>query len=87
MTEAVAGQRVREAAQLLPARRAGKKPRVQTLYAWTTDGCRGVILESVQVDATRCTSKEAMARFIAALTAQTGLSEQAANVPQGVAHE
>lgn len=57
-----------EAARLLPRRRAGKKPHVSCLYRWTTVGCKGVILESVQVGGTRCTSKEALARFFERLT-------------------
>jgi hypothetical protein len=57
-----------EAAKHLPRRRAGKKPHVSCIYRWTTAGCRGVILESVQVGGTRCTSKEALARFFRRLT-------------------
>jgi hypothetical protein len=57
-----------EAAKSLPRRRAGKKPHVSCLYRWTTAGCRGVILESVQIGSTRCTSREALARFFGALT-------------------
>ncbi len=59
-----------DAAIMLPARRAGKRVHVSCVYRWTTHGCRGVVLESVQVGATRCTSREAVARFVAALTAQ-----------------
>ena len=57
-----------EAARLLPSRRRGKKPHVSCLYRWTTVGCRGVILESIQVGGTRCTSKAALARFFRRLT-------------------
>jgi hypothetical protein len=57
-----------EATRLLPARRRGKKPHVSCLYRWTTAGCRGVILESVCVGGTRCTSREALARFIERLS-------------------
>ena len=59
-----------DASRLLPARRAGKKPHVSCLYRWTTVGCRGVVLESVQIGGTRCTSREALERFFSALTAQ-----------------
>ena len=58
-----------EAAKLLPARRAGKKTHISCLYRWTKTGCRGVVLESLQVGGTRCTSKEALARFFRRLTA------------------
>lgn len=57
-----------EAARSLPRRRGGKKPHVSCLYRWTTSGCKGVILESLQVGGTRCTSREALARFLQALT-------------------
>lgn len=58
-----------EAARSLPARRAGKRPHVSCLYRWTKAGCRGVVLEWAQIGATRCTSREALERFFAALTA------------------
>jgi hypothetical protein len=57
-----------DAARLLPRRRAGKKPHVSCIYRWTTTGCKGVVLESIQIGGTRCTSKEALARFFKALT-------------------
>jgi hypothetical protein len=57
-----------EATKHLPRRRAGKKPHVSCIYRWTTAGCRGVILESIQVGGTRCTSREALARFFRRLT-------------------
>ncbi|MCE5302411.1 MAG: DUF1580 domain-containing protein [Planctomycetaceae bacterium] len=57
-----------EAAEHLPRRRAGKRPHVSCVYRWTTSGCRGVVLESIQVGGTRCTSREAMARFFRRLT-------------------
>jgi len=57
-----------EAAKLLPMRRNGKRPHITTLYRWTTHGCRGVVLESIQVGATRCTSKEALSRFFRSLS-------------------
>lgn len=58
-----------EAAKLLPGRRQGKRPHVSCVYRWTKSGCRGVVLESVQIGGTRCTSREALSRFIANLTA------------------
>jgi uncharacterized protein DUF1580 len=56
------------AARLLPERRRGKRPHISCMYRWTTKGCRGVILESVMVGGTRCTSREALTRFISRLT-------------------
>jgi len=52
-----------EVAALLP-RRSGKKVHIATLYRWTVDGCRGVVLESIQVGSTRCSSREALQRFV-----------------------
>jgi hypothetical protein len=60
-----------DATKLLPRRRAGRKPNVATLYRWTTCGCRGIVLEHLQVGATRCTSREALQRFFDKLTDAT----------------
>ncbi len=68
---------LRAACDLLPRRRAGKKPAVETLYRWSLRGCRGIKLETVQVGATRCTSVEALQRYFDALTA----AADAANTP------
>lgn len=57
-----------EGTHYCPRRRGGKRPHVSCLYRWTTSGCKGVILESLQVGGTRCTSREALARFFEALT-------------------
>jgi hypothetical protein len=58
-----------QAADELPRRRRGRKTHVSTLYRWATVGCRGVVLESLQVGATRCTSKQALQRFFERLSA------------------
>jgi hypothetical protein len=47
----------------LPRRRSGRPIHVSCIYRWTTVGCRGVVLESLQVGGTRCTSREALQRF------------------------
>jgi len=57
------------AAGELPRRRRGRKVHVSCLYRWSTAGCRGVVLESIQVGATRCTSREALQRFFERLSA------------------
>jgi hypothetical protein len=59
---------LRDAARLLPARRCGKRPHVSCLYRWTTRGCRGVVLEFANVGGTRCTSREALQRFVQRLS-------------------
>lgn len=56
------------AAKLLPRRRAGRAVHVATMYRWTKIGCRGIVLESTQVGGTRCTSREALRRFMTRLT-------------------
>lgn len=72
------------ACKLLPARRRGKKPHVSTLYRWSSVGCRGVVLEILQVGGTKCTSREALARFFQRLTEQCG-SQVATVSREGVA--
>jgi hypothetical protein len=57
-----------QAADDLPRRRRGRKTHVSTLYRWATAGCRGVVLETIQVGATRCTSREALRRFFELLS-------------------
>ena len=59
---------LRQAAKSCPRRRSRKRPHVSCLYRWTTEGCRGVVLESVQIGGTRCTSREALRRFFHRLT-------------------
>ena len=59
-----------EAAKLdcLPARRAGKRPHVATMFRWVTTGVGGVKLEALRVGGTLCTSIEAIQRFCERLT-------------------
>lgn len=40
----------------------------QTLHRWATRGCSGVVLETIFVGGSRCTSTEALQRFFAAVT-------------------
>jgi hypothetical protein len=63
-----------DAAKELPRRRRGRKVHVSCLYRWSTVGCRGVVLETLQWRATRCTSRQALQRFFERLSApvQTG---------------
>jgi hypothetical protein len=51
-----------DAAARLPLRR-GRPVNLATLYRWTTCGVKGVVLESIQIGGTRCTSVEAMQHF------------------------
>src|SRR3954452_24975808 len=58
-----------QAADDLPRRRKGRKTHISTLYRWATVGCRGVVLETLQCGATRCTSREVLQRFFERLSA------------------
>jgi hypothetical protein len=60
-----------EAAKRLPIRRGGKRPHVSCLYRWTVTGCRGVVLESIAIGGTRCTSAEALQRFFDRLSSKS----------------
>jgi hypothetical protein len=60
-----------QAAAELPRRRRGRKGHVSTLYRWATGGCRGVVLETIQIGGTRCTSREALQRFFERLSSPT----------------
>lgn len=57
-----------DAAEELPRRRRGRKVHISCLYRWSTVGCRGVVLETIQIGATRCTSREALQRFFERLS-------------------
>lgn len=58
-----------QAADELPRRRRGRKTHVSTLFRWSSSGCKGVVLETIQVGGTRCTSREALQRFYERLSA------------------
>ncbi len=51
----------------MPERRNCRRPHVATLHRWATKGLNDVRLETVQVGGSRCTSREALARFFDAL--------------------
>ena len=68
---------LKEATRLLPRRRNGKKTCLQTMYRWTARrGIRGVVLETIQVGGTKCTSIEALQRFFDRLTQQRSQPHQ-----------
>jgi hypothetical protein len=52
----------------LPERRRRKKIHSSCFYRWSTTGLRGVVLETLQVGGTRCTSREALQRFFERLS-------------------
>ncbi len=70
-----------EAAALLPHRRAGKPTHMSSLWRWCVHGFKGVVLESVCVGSSRCTSREALDRFHHAVAANTGRQYQPSPQP------
>jgi hypothetical protein len=57
-----------QAADELPRRRRGRKTHVSTLFRWSSVGCKGIVLDTIQIGGTRCTSREALSRFFAQLS-------------------
>jgi hypothetical protein len=66
----------REARKLPILRRDGRQPDLATLYRWSSVGCRGVVLDSCQLGSTRMTSREAIVRFITALSDRAPVSSR-----------
>jgi Protein of unknown function (DUF1580) len=58
----------KEVSKFFPPGRRGKRPHRSTIYRWCIDGVKGVRLESVVLPSGRATSKEAIGRFLEALT-------------------
>lgn len=69
-----------EAARYVGKLKGGKALSFQTLFRWVTKGCRGVVLESICIGGTRCTSKEALQRFFDGVT-RARVSATASGVP------
>lgn len=63
-----------QASRKIPRRRSGKRVHTATLYRWAAVGCRGVILETLQLGGTKCTSREALQRFFERLSNLQSLS-------------
>jgi hypothetical protein len=57
-----------EVTKLPELQRNGKRPHVATIFRWTTRGCRGVRLESIQIGGTRCSTLAAVRRFLDSLS-------------------
>lgn len=72
-----------EAAKLkfLPRRRRGAKPHLATLHRWATHGSHGVVLETVRIGSTLCTSVEAVVRFIERTTTAKPAVAEASPAP------
>jgi hypothetical protein len=56
-----------EAVQWVP-RGEGQRAHVSTMHRWASKGCRGVVLETLQVGGGRYTSREALGRFFERLS-------------------
>jgi hypothetical protein len=59
-----------KATRMSQLRRDGRSPHVSQLYRWTGRGIRGHVLESVVIGGARCTTSEAVDRWIAALSGE-----------------
>lgn len=56
---------------LLPvSARSGRRFHVETVRRWATEGCRGVVLETLRLPAGRYTSPAAITRFLQELNAR-----------------
>jgi hypothetical protein len=66
-----------DAPESLPRRRGGRKIHVSTWYRWATIGLRGVVLETIQVGGTRCSSRQALERFFERLSTKEGVLSDA----------
>ena len=64
---------LKDACQLLPRRRRGRKPSFSTIWRWALHGARGVKLETLRVGGTLCTSREALQRFFDKLSERDGI--------------
>jgi hypothetical protein len=52
----------------VPRRRRGRRTSVSTLHRWAARGLRGIVLETLQVGGTKCTSVAALQRFFERLS-------------------
>ncbi len=66
-----------EAAKLFPSKKGGKRISLSTIYRYASRGIHGEKLEVLYVGGTTCTSKEAVLRFIIAVT----LAKRQRNTP------
>ena len=66
---------LREVPDHLPRLRRGKRVHISTIHRWATRGVRGVVLETVRVGGTLCTTPEMLAGF---LVVQSGVPTRSA---------
>jgi hypothetical protein len=58
----------RAATKLPQIQRDGRSPNVSQIHRWWVRGIRGIVLESVVIGGSRCTSSAAVDRWIAKLS-------------------
>jgi hypothetical protein len=75
-----------EATSYVPRRRRGRKASVTTLYRWATTGVRGILLETIQIGGSRCTSVAALQRFFDRLTQARPVVDVPERNSQAVGH-
>jgi hypothetical protein len=63
-----------EAPRYFPRDRRGRHPHISCIYRWSKHGKHGIVLESWLVGRCRCTTAEAIARFIERLSKATNLN-------------
>lgn len=66
-----------QAARSIPSARTGRGLSTSTVWRWALTGARGVVLETIMLGGSRYTSREALARFFAACSAASGISQPA----------
>jgi hypothetical protein len=67
---------LRDAAKLKYLRRSGRPPHLATLYRWADRGVLGIRLETLKIGAARCTTEQAIIRFIERLSTGCSPSQQ-----------
>lgn len=68
-------------ARLPQLRRNGKSPHLSQVHRWWANGLKGHRLESIVVAGTRCSTSEAVDRWIAALSSQGSAGVQHSRTP------
>ena len=62
-------------------RRNDRKPHVAQGYRWCSAGLKGIVLESIVIGGSRCTTSEAIDRWIARLSGHDHMDSQPVRAP------
>ncbi len=65
----------------VPPKRHGRPIHLATVHRWATKGCKGIVLETLQIGGTKYTSSEALQRFFERLTHRDQQPEAAGDHP------